>query len=151
MDNMIDRDRALLDKVCTLYEKQAYICVNDIRSLKNIPETQGVYWIESTIPKPTLKRLINKRTNTKNNIITQVNNKFYTLYSGTERNIQQRLKEHLFNQGGDKSKLGCVVSDKDFSKYGWRVKFLEINSHSLRYATEIYWREKYGYPPFCIR
>ena len=76
----------------------------------------------------------------------------YVVYSGTEEDINKRLKQHLFNEGSDETgKLGCKIDEEPFSNYSWSVSFQIIDSYELRYAAEAWWRLNKGWPIFCLR
>lgn len=128
----------------------------------NIPDSSGVYWIETTMPVDKLQNAISvvlgkkKKVRVKPpqgaSLIEQDNNEFYVVYSGTEEDLRKRLKQHLFNKGHVKTvKLGCVIDKKPFSKYQWRVGVVAIDSYEIRYAVEAWWRLNKGWPQFCLR
>lgn len=129
---------------------------------QNIPSAPGVYWIETTMPAEEMRSAIsrlsgkNRRLRTKpprgTHLIEQSGSSPYVAYSGTEENMRKRLRQHLFNEGHEKTvKLGCVISEAPFSEYEWRVWFKEITSYELRYAVEAWWRLNRGWPAFCLR
>lgn len=130
---------------------------------KHVPQSPGVYWLETTMPLEKLQnaaartlKIEKKRVRRKQPpgaaIIKQVNADWYVVYSGTDDNLQKRLKEHLLNQGHeDTGKLGCIFNRKPFSRYGWRVSFAIIEPLDVRYSIEVWWRYRIGWPPFCIR
>lgn len=129
---------------------------------ENVPNKAGVYWIETNMPTAEMQKAISdvtgKQKKTRTNppvgtsLIDQQNGGIYIVYSGTEENINKRLKQHLFNQGNvDTAKLGCVIDDEPFSNYEWRISFEVIESYELRYAIEAWWRLNHGWPKFCLR
>ncbi|RLA82887.1 MAG: hypothetical protein DRG78_05915 [Epsilonproteobacteria bacterium] len=129
---------------------------------ENVESVSGVYWIETTMPinimKESIEKIIEKpkriRVNPPINttIIKQNNNSFYVVYSGTEQNINSRLKAHLFNMGHKGTgKLGCIINTVPFNKYQWQIKFKQIDDITLRYAVESWWRLNIGWPSFCLR
>lgn len=140
--------------------------VADVKSTacidKHVPSVPGVYWIETTMPMEEMRAAIsevlgrNKRLRKSpprgTSRISQSGDELYVVYSGTEDDINRRLKQHLFNQGhADTVKLGCVISEEPFSHYKWRVRFHEVDSYIFRYAVEAWWRSKYGWPAFCLK
>lgn len=127
-----------------------------------VPACPGVYWIETTMPTEEMKSAISvvlaKEKKVRVNpprgttLIEQQESGWYVAYSGTEENMRNRLKQHLFNQGHAKTvKLGCVIDDEPFSKYQWRVSFAPIESYEIRYAVEAWWRLNKGWPKFFLR
>ena len=95
---------------------------------------------------------IRKNPPKKTTLIKQHHDSLYIVYSGTENNIHNRLKQHLFNEGSTKTtKLGCIIDEKPFSDYQWHVGYKQIDSYELRYAVEAWWRLNVGWPIFCIR
>ncbi|EID4334150.1 TPA: hypothetical protein ACMDO2_004473 [Vibrio parahaemolyticus] len=130
--------------------------------LDNVPTGQGVYWIETTMPIIELQRAIsalhNKQKKLRVNppvgatLIVQDEKNPVIIYSGTEGNIQNRLKQHLFYHGSKKTvKLGCIINQSPFCNYDWFVSFAEVDSYELRYAVESWWRLNKGWPQFCLR
>lgn len=128
----------------------------------NIPASQGVYWIETTMPVGKMqsaisevfgkKKKIKEKPPRGTSLIEQQGDDFYVAYLGTEENMKKRLKQHLFNQGHSKTiKLGCIIDKEPFSQYKWRVNFVSIESYEIRYAVEMWWRLNKGWPKFCLR
>ncbi|VFB09262.1 Uncharacterised protein [Aeromonas salmonicida] len=128
----------------------------------NVNASPGVYWIETTMPVDKLQCAISdvlgkpKKIRASHpqgsKLIEQKDSEYYVVYSGTEENLNKRLKQHLFNQGHTETvKLGCVIDDKPFSDYKWRVSFSFIDSYEIRYAVEACWRLNKGWPKFCLR
>jgi len=129
---------------------------------KGTPSSPGVYWIETTMPIEEMRRAISevlgkerrlrKKPPTGTKLIQQKGTDFYVVYSGTEEDINKRLKQHLFNQGhADTVKLGCVIDEEPFTKYKWRISFATIDSYEFRYAVEAWWRRNVGWPAFCLK
>ena len=129
---------------------------------KNVPSAPGVYWIETTMPAEDMQKTICQVTSREKKLrdkppegtsfIIQKNQSFYVVYSGTEIDMKKRLKQHLFNEGGKRvNRLGCMIDRPQFSCYKWRVGYRKICRDELRYAIEIWWRRKFGWPIFCIR
>lgn len=127
-----------------------------------VPTQPGVYWIETTMPVDLLQEAISNVLGKWKKIrqeppegaklIHQTGNTSYIVYSGTEDNINNRLKQHLFNQGSsDTAKLGCIINEQPFSNYEWKVSSQVIGSYEIRYAVEAWWRLNVGWPLFCIR
>ncbi|HGF3738169.1 TPA: hypothetical protein ACF39K_001995 [Vibrio parahaemolyticus] len=136
--------------------------VNSIECLDSVPDSQGVYWIETTMPISKVREAISELNGKEKNLrvkppigtslITQVEAEPIVIYSGTENNLNSRLKQHLFNLGSKKTaKLGCIISQPPFDSYEWFVSYAEIDSYELRYAVEAWWRLNMGWPQFCLR
>ncbi len=129
---------------------------------KGTPSSPGVYWIETTMPIEEMRKAISevlgkerrlrKKPPKGTKLIKQNGTDFYVVYSGTEDDINKRLKQHLFNQGHtDTVKLGCVIDEEPFSQYKWRICFTTIDSYEFRYAVEAWWRLNVGWPAFCLK
>ena len=126
-----------------------------------LPETAGLYWIETDMPQDILLKEIcrttekakkTRSTNPEGVGFCKIKSGFQIVYSGTQANIRKRLLEHLFNEGNkDTAKLGCELEKGEFSKYSWFISFYELNDTTIRYAVESWWRVNVGWPPFCIR
>lgn len=146
-----------INAVKTVIEIISPSCINT-----NVPNSPGVYWIETTMPVDQMQTAISvvlgKKKRTRKSppqgtaLIEQRNSDYYVAYSGTEDDLRKRLKQHLFNQGnGQTVKLGCVINAPPFSQYKWRIGFAVIDSYEFRYAVEAWWRLNVGWPPFCLR
>lgn len=129
---------------------------------KNVPSSPGVYWIETNMPTEEMRASISEvtgktkriRKNPPNgtSLIESIGADTCVVYSGTEEDINKRLKQHLFNLGHvDTVKLGCVIDEEPFSNYTWKIGFKQIDSYELRYAVEAWWRLNKGWPKFCLR
>ena len=129
---------------------------------RHVPSAPGVYWIETTMPAEDMQRAIYQVTNKERKLrqdppegissIKQKNHSLYVVYSGTEKDMKKRLKQHLFNEGGrGVNRLGCIIDNPQFSCYKWHVGYRTICRDELRYAIEIWWRRKFGWPVFCKR
>jgi hypothetical protein len=132
-------------------------CIDDY-----VPCSQGVYWIETNMPIALMQEAISNVTGkpkkvrknppTGIHLIEQNDNELFVAYSGTEVNINKRLKQHLFNMGNrGTAKLGCVIDENPFNNYQWYIGFSVIDSYELRYAVEAWWRLNKGWPKFCLR
>ena len=154
----------ILNKYCKdIYNNLIPILIDSELSIdNNVQSVPGVYWIETTMPidimQKSIEEVIKKpkriRVNPPKNsiIIKQNNDSFYIVYSGTEQNINSRLKAHLFNMGHKGTgKLGCIINTYPFNEYQWQVKFKQIDDITLRYAVESWWRLNIGWPSFCLR
>jgi len=153
-----------LDKVGRLiHSNRVQYPISKLSNIDRIvPSSSGVYWIQTDMPTDTLLQAIVKTTKKNKKIrknppsgvelIEQMHSGLYTVYSGTEANLNKRLKQHLFNlDSPSTAKLGCIINRKPFSEYEWRISFTEIDSYELRYAIESWWRLNIGWPKFCIR
>jgi len=129
---------------------------------KYVPSSPGVYWIETNMPSEEMTTAIfevtGKRKRVRQNppngtrLIEPNGVDTYVVYSGTEEDINKRLKQHLFNRGHDDTvKLGCIITKEPFSNYTWKIGFKQIDSYELRYAVEAWWRLNKGWPKFCLR
>lgn len=129
---------------------------------KNVPDKPGVYWIETTMPAEEMRQAISVVRKKEKKLrktrppgaafIIQSAGQSYVAYSGTEEDLRERLKQHLFNEGHQRTeKLGCEIDKEPFSNYKWRVGFARIDSYELRYAIEAWWRINLGWPLFCLR
>ena len=123
---------------------------------------EGVYWIETNMPdneiisavkESTGKDLKVRKSKPEGKGLTSPDaDGFRVVYIGTQNNIQKRLAEHLFDAGSKGTgKLRCRIDHEPFSGYEWYFSQCEINSYSIRYAVEAWWRLNIGWPPFCIR
>ncbi|WP_192036263.1 hypothetical protein [Halomonas sp. YLGW01] len=148
--NKVDAKKALIEVTSTE-------CID-----ANVPDYPGVYWVETTMPvedmKSAISNVLGKEKKVRRtpppgvSIIEQEGDSLYVAYSGTEEDWRKRLKQHLFNQGHAKTvKLCCVIDEKPFSQYRWRVGFAAIDSYEIRYAVEAWWRLNKGWPKFCLR
>jgi hypothetical protein len=128
----------------------------------NVPAGEGVYWIETNMPLALIPQATLAVTGRETLPRTTVpggrgftkpdENGRQVIYVGTQANMQQRLLQHLFNEGHDKTgKLRCVVDTTPFNLYEWYVSFCTIEGHSARYSIEAWWRLYIGWPPFCVR
>lgn len=128
----------------------------------HIPTLQGVYWIETNMPTSVMQDAISnvtgkvkkvRKTAPKGStLIEQSGDGSFIVYSGTEDNLNKRLKQHLFNWGNEgTAKLGCVINSNPFNQYEWYIGFSAIDSYELRYAVEAWWRLNKGWPKFCLR
>jgi hypothetical protein len=123
---------------------------------RHVPAQPGVYWIETTMPVDALRMAISKEPRKEPpsgaKLTHQTGKGLYVIYSGTEDNLNKRLKQHLFNKGSQGTKrLGCVIDQRPFSNYRWQISFRVIDSYELRYAVEAWWRLNVGWPLFCKR
>lgn len=166
-DQMSDSLRELRDHLARYGEEtwrtRTSIDVSGTSSIdQHVPTSSGVYWVETTMPAEEMRRAISevlgkekrvrKHPPNGTTMIKQTSDDFYIVYSGTEENMNKRLKQHLFNQGhAETVKLGCIIDDEPFSNYSWRVSFHKIESYEIRYAVEAWWRLKYGWPTFCLK
>lgn len=164
MNNELDTLKILLhrygqqvDAGKSVIEVTSTACIDSI-----VPNSPGVYWIETTMPVGEMQRAIaevlgkEKKIRAKppkgTSLIEQQGTSWYVAYSGTEEDLRKRLKQHLFNQGHAKTiKLGCVIDEEPFSRFQWRVGFAPIESYEIRYAVEAWWRLNKGWPVFCLR
>lgn len=164
MANDLDELKILLD--CygqrvdaekTVVEVNGEACIDS-----SVPDSAGVYWIETTMPvgemRGAITKVLGKEKKARSkppkdtSLIEQQGTDWYVVYSGTEKNLRKRLKQHLLNQGGPKTaKLGCVIDAEPFSRFQWRVGFFLIESYEIRYAVEAWWRLNKGWPVFCLR
>lgn len=146
-----------VDAEKTLVEITSIACIDS-----NVPTSPGVYWIETTMPVEEMQSAISDMLGKEKKVratpprgarlIEQEGAGLYVAYSGTEKDLRKRLKQHLFNQGSAKTiKLGCVIDKEPFSQYQWRVGFAAIDSYEIRYAIEAWWRLNKGWPKFCLR
>lgn len=146
-----------VDAEKTVVEVTSTSCIDS-----NVPDSPGVYWIETTMPVGEMQLAITDVLGKKKKIranppkgarlIEQQGSNWYVAYSGTEENLKKRLKQHLFNQGHAKTvKLGCVIDEEPFSRFKWRLAFAQIESYEIRYAVEAWWRLNKGWPIFCLR
>ena len=128
----------------------------------NVPNSPGVYWIETNMPTEEMRASISEVTGKvkrirKNpprgtSLIEPMGADAYVVYSGTEEDINKRLKQHLFNLGHVCTvKLGCIIDEEPFNKYIWKIGFQQIDSYEFRYAVEAWWRLNKGWPKFCLR
>lgn len=145
--------------------------VKEKACFEDVPKKPGVYWIETTMPVEEILVAIDKlieqeqeqeqeqgkqkRIRTAKNghppIIKQEDGGLYVIYVGTEDNLQRRLKQHLFNEGGKgTARLGCRIHEAPFNQYQWQISYTEIKTEYLRYAVESWWRSK-QWPVFCLR
>jgi hypothetical protein len=163
MSNKLEDLKHLLDEYGQeVTQTPTIVEITGAACLGAVPTLPGVYWIETTMPVEKMRiaisevlgrdRVIRKKTPKGTTRIDQNGDDFYVVYSGTEENINRRLKQHLFNQGhANTVKLSCVIDDEPFSNYKWRVKFKEIDNYEIRYAVEAWWRFKFGWPAFCLK
>lgn len=161
----------LLENLKSLLHQYGTSVINDMKKVDvnsttcidtNVPNTPGVYWIETTMPieemRIAITEVIGKNKRTRKNppkgtrLIQHDPSEYYVAYSGTEDDMRKRLKQHLFNEGHvGTTKLGCVIDNEPFSNYKWRIGYSEIDSYEFRYAIEAWWRLNQGWPPFCLR
>lgn len=146
-----------------VYEQRSVVQVTQLASIAaGIPDKAGVYWIETTMPPEEMRNAISvvsgkdkkiRKTSPKGvNLIQQNESSWYVAYSGTEDNLRKRIKQHLLNEGHQKTaKLGCKIDQLPFSQFQWRVGFSTIDSLEIRYAVEAWWRLNHGWPIFCLR
>ncbi|WKJ90214.1 hypothetical protein QZJ86_19715 [Methylomonas montana] len=157
LKNLLNEYGKAIDKDKVTIDVKSTSCIDT-----NVPASQGVYWIETTMPKEELRKAIsevlNKEKRLRKNppkgvsLIDQEGDNYYVAYSGTEDDIKKRLKQHLFNQGhADTVKLGCVIDESPFSDYKWRISYQVIDNYEIRYAIEAWWRLNVGWPAFCLR
>lgn len=132
----------------------------------------GVYWVETTMPLAKIQKAFQRMKEEKEpekegkvrekrarvqppsaiGLIEQDEGERYVVYSGTDENVAKRLKQHLFDQGGEKTrKLGFKIDKGEFAKFDWYASFHEIRDYEIRYAVEAAWRAVYGWPVFCLR
>jgi hypothetical protein len=145
------------------YARRTTIAVKSLSCLESkIPKRPGVYWIETDMPVERLQDAIKdatgkaRRTRKKapkgTKLLLQNGAVHYVAYSGTEKDLQVRLSQHLFNLGNTGTvKLGCLVDQSPFNQYEWKVSFTVIEQYVLRYAVEAWWRLELGWPVFCLR
>lgn len=153
LKNLLDRYGQRVDAEKSVVEVNSEACIDT-----SVPDSAGVYWIETTMPVSEMQRAISKGKRIRSrppkgtSLIEQYGTDWYVVYSGTEENVRKRLKQHLFNQGSSKTaKLGCVLDKEPFSRFQWRVGFFLIESYEIRYAVEAWWRLNKGWPVFCLR
>jgi hypothetical protein len=160
-----DKLKTLLDTVGKQVEKEREAIRKKISTKQELinfaPTKGGLYWIETDMPDDKLLTAIKETTGKQKRTrisppkgvsFTQAINGFKMVYSGTRSNIQNRLLEHLFNEGNPKTgKLGCKIDETPFSEYGWYVSYFQLDDDPNRVAVESWWRLKIGWPPFCLR
>ena len=126
--------------------------------MRNVPKLSGCYWIETTMPELLIfnssqyERKKRKRPPVGTRPIKQIKNEPYIIYSGTESDVNKRLKQHLFNEGNSGTgKLGIEIDKGLYLDYDWYIYYYEVDDVPLRNALEIWWRHNVGWPPFCKR
>ncbi len=136
--------------------------MTSVDSLKDIPESAGVYWIETAMPLDALRDAIHQATGKERKerkslrggtgFIQQIDNGLYVVYLGSDDNIRRRLGQHLFGKGSTGTgKLGVIINEDPFAGYTWRVSYTLVEDYVLRHALEEWWRQNIGWPPLCYR
>ena len=163
MDRLEDLKKLLTEYGEEIDSTKTTIEVNSLECISSsVPNEPGVYWIGTTMPTGEMQSAISQFTSKAKKIrvnpprstkmIKQTSVYSYVVYSGTEEDINKRLKQHLFNEGSDETgKLGCKIDEEPFSNYSWSVSFQIIDNYELRYAVEAWWRLNKGWPIFCLR
>jgi len=156
MNQIIKETKEILSKLGDKVEEQRQknlYCVSSIDDLDKIPNSPGCYWIKTTMPISKFDQSKRRKTPpAKTAFIEQQKGLPYTVYSGTEADIRKRLKQHLFNEGHEKTiKLGLKLDKPPYNRYSWYVSYVIIEDPIIRYAIESWWRSKFGWPQLCKR
>ena len=121
-------------------------------------KTSGVYWISTSMPVEHLEVLTKKERRStppegKGFIDFTDSDRCKIVYSGTQKDINARIKEHLYGGGSKETgKLECDLKQSDFyNDHIWKVSYCYIQNTQLRYAIESWWRINIGWPMMCKR
>ncbi|MFZ0485115.1 MAG: hypothetical protein WAL93_17130, partial [Desulfobacterales bacterium] len=141
--------------------------------IDSIPSEAGWYFIETTTPIDTLRKVGKPKEKGNYNIpqkiidsqylinsnlsIKQIGNQPYVVYSGEAANLMNRAREHSFGGKG----TGCLAIEKyrSLCSYKWCFSYVTCRTYSpesggdkgLRNLGEQIWRSQNGWPVLCSK